>query len=212
MPRQLESWHMKLLLTLAVLALVVGCSEAPTTTAEKKTPKTLEPLTGRQAFQRMYVTARLWAPDCEGLELKSLQLSTVKAGPGQAGVWQCKFVSAARGRVRAYTWSAIDSEEEGLHQGVFGGQEEAWSGPQGQSRPFLIQALKIDSDQAYDTAAKKSEEFLKTKPTKPVNYILALTPRFPDLTWRVMWGETVGTSDYSVFVDATTGIFLERVH
>jgi hypothetical protein len=38
------------------------------------------------------------------------------------------------------------------------------------------------------------------------------TKRFPDVTWRVIWGESVGTSDYSVYVDATTGQYLERMH
>src|SRR5438876_151399 len=33
----------------------------------------------------------------------------------------------------------------------------------------------------------------------------------PDLTWRVIWGDSVGTSNFSVFVDATTGEYLETM-
>ncbi len=46
----------------------------------------------------------------------------------------------------------------------------------------------------------------------PVNFILEWTPRFPNLAWRVLWGESVSTSPYSVFVDATNGQFLEKMH
>lgn len=202
---------MKQFLALTLLAALVGCSDSAQKAAEKKEDaKPLEPATGRQAFQQMYPMARTWAPDCQGLQMRSIQLAEVKAGNGRAGAWQCTFVSAGRGRARTYTWSAVESEGN-LHKGVFAAQEESWSGPRGQSQPFLIQALKVDSDEAYDVAAKKAEDYLKRKTTKPVNYILELTPRFPDLTWRVMWGESVGTSDYSVFVDASTGKFLERV-
>ena len=42
-----------------------------------------------------------------------------------------------------------------------------------------------------------------TKP--PVNFLLEFTPRFPDPVWRVMWGDTAGLAQYTVFVDAATG-------
>ena len=32
------------------------------------------------------------------------------------------------------------------------------------------------------------------------------------LTWRVIWGDSVSSSDYSVYVDATTGTYLEKAH
>ena len=42
-------------------------------------------------------------------------------------------------------------------------------------------------------------------------YLLEQTSRFPDLAWRIVWGESVSASKYSVFVDASTGEFLEKV-
>jgi len=45
-----------------------------------------------------------------------------------------------------------------------------------------------------------------------VIFLMQLTKRFPDVTWRVVWGGSVGTSDYSVFVDGSTGQYLERMH
>ena len=73
--------------TLLALVALTGCSEAPKVATEEKKepPKALEPLTGRQAYQQMYISARSWAPDCQPLQLKSIQLKEVKAPAGQAG-------------------------------------------------------------------------------------------------------------------------------
>ena len=71
-------------------------------------------------------------------------------------------------------------------------------------------AIRVDSDEAYKTAAAKSADYIKKNPNKPVMFLMELTKRFPDVTWRVIWGASVGTSDYSVFVDGTTGQFLTR--
>jgi hypothetical protein len=197
-------------LALTLLALV-GCTDTPSSTEQKKeAAKPLDPITGRQAYQQMYVSARGWAPDAQPLQLKSLQFREVKAPPGKAGAWQCMFISPGRNRARSYTWSAIESEGN-LHKGVFAGIEESYS-PSGQAQPFLTAAIRTDSDEAYETAAKKSADFLKKNPDMQVNYILEKTPRYPDLAWRILWGESVGTSPYSVFVDATNGKFLEKMH
>ena len=201
---------MKITATLLMLAALAGCSDSSKTTVEKKEPpKALEPLTGRQAFQQMYISARGWAPDCEPLKLNNIPLAEVKAPPGKSGAWQCVFVSPSRSRAKTYTWSAVEAEGN-LHKGVFAGPDESYS-PSGQERPFPIAAIKIDSEEAYAEAAKKAAEFLKKSPDKPVNFLLEQTPRFPDLAWRVFWGESIGTSEYSVFIDATTGQFLERI-
>ena len=68
----------------------------------------------------------------------------------------------------------------------------------------------MDSDEAYETAAKESADYIKKNPGKPVVFLMELSKRFADVTWRVIWGDSVGTSDYSVFVDGTTGKYLER--
>jgi len=208
---------MRFAATLLALVALVGCSEPPkatsttSTTAEQKkeAPKTLEPLTGRQAYQQMYISARSWAPDAQPLQLKSLQLTEVKAPAGKAGAWQCTFVSPGRGRARSYTWSAIESSGN-LHQGVFAGQEESYTASR-QMLPFLTAAIKADSDEAYDESMKRSTEFAKRLEKAPVNFILEQTPRFPYVAWRVFWGESVSSSEYTVFINATTGQFLERV-
>lgn len=193
-----------------LLALsLAGCSDSPKTAEKKEPPKPLEPLTGRQAFQQMYVAARQWAPDCQPLKLNNIPLAEVKAPAGKSGAWQCIFVSPGHNRAKIYTWSAIEADGN-LHKGVFAGQEESYS-PSRQEQPFLIAALKTDSDEVYETSAKKAADYMKKSPGKPVNFLLEKTPRFPNLAWRVFWGESIGTSEYSVFVDATSGQYLERV-
>ena len=74
-----------------------------------------------------------------------------------------------------YTWSAIESEGN-LHKGVFGGSEESYS-PSRQQQPFVAAAVRTDSDEAYESAVKKSADFLKKNPnmsiasvtTRPLN-------------------------------------------
>jgi hypothetical protein len=198
------------LLPLTLFLFLAACSDAPKTAEQKELAKPLEALTGRQAFQQMYPQARGWAPDAQPLQIRSLNLAEVKADKGKAGVWQVIFVSPARAKAKTYSWSAVEAEGN-LHQGVFGGIEETYT-PRGDSTPFEIAAIKVDSDEAYATAAKESAEYIKKNPDKPVIFLMELGKRFPDVTWRVIWGDSVGTSDYSVFVDGSTGKYLERMH
>jgi len=144
------------------------------------------------------------------LQIASLNLAQLKTDAGKAGAWQVIFVSPSRGKAKTYTYSALEGDGN-LHEGVFGGLEEDYTA-RGDSSPFQIAAIKVDSDEAYKTAAEKSAEYLNKNPDKPVMFLMELTKRFPDVTWRVVWGASVGTSDYSVFVDGSTGQYLERMH
>lgn len=201
------------LATLAVLLLFSGCSEAPKAVEKKEPEKPAEPVSGNTAFFRMYTAARGWAGDIEPLRMVSIHLREVKAVPGKAAAWQATFVSPSKQRARSYTYSVIEAEGN-LHKDVFAGNEESWRGPQGMVKPFVIPGLKIDSDAAYETAVKKGKkaaEYVKLNPDKNISFLLELNKKFPDLTWRVIWGESVGTSNYSVFVDATTGEYLETM-
>lgn len=200
-------------LLLPALLVLAACSEAPKTETAKKEPaKPPEPLTGRQAFQMMYPQARLWAPDAQPLRVRNLQVTGVQAEKGKAGAWEAMFVSPSKGKSRVFTYSVVEAEGN-LHQGVFGGIDDDYSvTAQHSSQPFLIVALKTDSDQAYDAAAKVSADYIKKNPDKPVSFLLELTKRYPDVTWRVIWGDSISTSDYSVFVDASTGKVVAEAH
>lgn len=198
-------------LAFSLLLALTACSEAPKTENAKAPETPPEPVTGRQAFQKMYPPARGWALDAVPLQLKSIDLTQVKADKGKTGAWQAIFVSPSRGKSKTFTYSAIEAEGN-LHKGVFSGLEEDFAVGRGPAALFDIAAIKEDSDQAYEVAAKQSADYLKKNPDKPMSYVLERTNRFPDLAWRVIWGESVGTSDYSVYVDASTGKFLEKMH
>jgi hypothetical protein len=197
------------LLVVSALAALSACSNSEQIAEKKEEAKPLEPRSGREAFQSMYVSARGWQHDATPMQLKSIPLAAVKAEPGKSGAWQAIFVSPSAGRARTYTWCAIEMEGN-LHKGVFAGPDESWSGPSGTTQPFPAIALKVDSDEALKTAVSRSEDYVSKHPNAPVFFLLEQDRRFPDLVWRVLWGESIATSDYSVFVDATTGALLTR--
>ena len=190
----------------ACCLLLASCSDS-TVKEPAKTPEKPEPITGRHAFQQMYPMVRSWAVDAMPVVLQSINLPQVKGTAGKAGAWEVIFYSPTTGKTKMYTWSAVEAEGN-LHQGVFAGQEESL----GSRKPFPVVAIQQDSDQAYKAAVEKSADYVKKNPGKPVTYVLEMTNRFPQLVWRVVWGESLGTSEYSAFVDAATGQFLGTVH
>jgi hypothetical protein len=193
---------MRFLFPLAAILFLSACSDTP---AETKAPeKPLEPITGRQAFQYTYPAARGWANDAEPLRIRSMYLAEVNPQNGAAGIWEITYVSPSRGMARVYTWSATEGEGN-LHKGVFAGQQQTWR-EGGQERHFPSAAIKVDTPEALSKAEENSESYLKQPGKKPsVTYLLEYTPRFPDPTWRVLWGASVGAAERQVFVDATTG-------
>src|ERR1700690_588686 len=113
---------MRIFLAAAAMFLA-GCSEdqAP---AKKAAEPPSAPITGRQAFQYVYGSSRIWASDSMPLTVRSLNVAGIMPEDGKAAAWEVIFVSGTQGRARTYTWSAV--EAEGLHKGVFPGQQESW--------------------------------------------------------------------------------------
>jgi hypothetical protein len=196
----------------ALFLLLTGCSE-PTKTTEKKKEEKLEPATGQSALYKMYQMARSWAPDAQVLKMNSILMSEVRdVPPGSSAAWQATFTSAARSQARTYTYSIVEGEGN-LHKGVFAGLEEGWSGPRSGNTPFLMLAVKVDTDAAYKTAvANGGAEYDKKNPGKPISVLLEKVTKHPDPVWRIIWGESAATSNFSVYVDASTGEFKEKLH
>jgi hypothetical protein len=185
------------------ILVLAGCtSEAPKPVKPVEEPP--KAITGRSAFYKMFPAARVWSADAQGIQLKSLALQEVQGPPGTAGAWQAIFVSPSLHKMKTFTWSAVDAPGN-LKQGVFQSDQGEFTGKLDQALPFYNQALQIDSDEAF-----KALETPVVAGT-PINFLLEFTGRFPDLTWRVMWGESVGTASKSGFVDATTGKVAEKV-
>jgi len=205
------SMRVPLLLSICGLALVLAaCSEQPVKT-EKKVEKPAEPVTGQSALFHMYQVARLWSSDAQILQMHSMHLTEIPDVHGKAGAWQATFASESRNQARVYTYSVIDADPN-LHEGVFPSQPESWAGPASGSQPFVIAAVKIDTDAAYKTALKEAGASGKANAKQTIAFVLDKQKKFTNPSWRVIWGESIGTSGLSEFIDASTGEYLETMH
>ena len=195
-----------------IITLTLGSCSGPSPEVKKarEPEKPPEPIGAQYAFFQMYASARTWIPDVQALSLVSLPISEVKPGGGKFGAWRAYFVSESRSRGRTYTYSVVESKENNIYKGVYGGLEEPYA-RHGQSMPFLAVALKKDSTSAYETAQAKGAEYARKNPDKPITLQLERTPRFPNPAWRVIWGESAGTSNFSIYVDATSGEYLQTM-
>jgi hypothetical protein len=191
------------LAAVACALLMAGCSDTKPAAKPKTAPKAAEPVTGQTAFWKMYMSARAWAPDVQPLTLRNMPAGPGKTETGKADAWEAIFVSQAKSQSRTFTYS--------MAQDVMPQVAEGWSGPMGQQRPWPIAAFKVDSDKAWAEALEQSKEYAAKNKDKPVNFLLEMNARYPDLSWRVYWGETIATSNYSVVVDASTGKYLEKL-
>jgi hypothetical protein len=192
--------------------LLVSCSEQPQPAAKKEPAKAAEPVTGKSALYKMYQKARAsWSGDARVLKMNSILVTDVPQVPGKAGAWQATFTSESLGRARTYTYSVVE-QEGNLHEGVFEMQEESWSGPAGAASNFDIRAVSADTDAAYKTALENAGGYDKKNPGMTISFLLERVPKFADPVWRVIWGESAGTSSFSVYVNASQGTFLEKMH
>jgi hypothetical protein len=192
----------------ALAMLLVGCSDQPPAET-KKAPEPARPVTGQTALYRMYQVARSWSSDVEVLRMNSMHLTEVPEEHGKAGAWQAAFVSESKNAARTYTYSVVEAEPN-IHQGVFPGPTESWSGPSGDTKPFLIAAVKTDTDAAYKTASEHATGAPKNPPI--ISFLLEKPNKFSDAAWRVIWGESLGTAGVSVYIDASLGTYLETLH
>jgi len=185
--------------------MLTGCSEEPAATVKKKA----EPVTGQTALYRMYQVARSWAPDAEVLKMNSIHLTEVPAVRGEAGAWQAEFTSASKSAQRTYTYSVVESEGN-LHEGVFPGPVDSWAGPA--TQPFVVGGVKVDTDAAYKKALTKADEYDVKNSKQTISFELGKQESSENPAWRVIWGESAGTSGLSVLVDATTGEYIKTLH
>lgn len=199
------------LVGLCGLVLTLGGCSDQSGTAEKKVDKPVEAVTGQSALYRIYQVARSWAPDAQILRMNSIHVTEVPDVRGKAGAWTATLASEGQMQARVYTYSVVETEPN-LHQGVFPSHPESWTGPGRGSLPFVIAAVKIDSDAAYKTALSHATEAAKQNQKQTISFVLEKIDRFTDPVWRVIWGESLGTSALSVYVDASTGSYLETMH
>jgi hypothetical protein len=196
------------------ILLLAGCSsQAPqptTKTAEPAKAEKKEPVQslGREAFQRMFVSAHGWAADAKPFRLESQPSSESTGKDGKATIWRSGFASLSRRGIKSFLWSGSqlpDAPSPGVSSGV----EDTYNPSNSSTQTFDFAFLKIDSDKAYETTLKHGgEKLMKANPNQPVMYTLDWSARENVLTWHVIFGTGLQDAKLRVAVNASTGDFI----
>lgn len=200
----------KLLMAMAALVLMAGCSSEPSKPAatEKPQPKVPELVTGRAAFQKVYIAARGWARDAQPYRLESLLTADSKGKDGKSAVWRGSFASAARPGAKPYVWSGEDAPDA-PSRGISPGTEDNYSPANSSTQVFDAAFLKVDSDKALEVAQKHGgDKVLEKSPTTPVFYMLDWSRPTSELIWHVIYGDSRDDAKLTVSVNASTGEFI----
>ena len=189
------------------LMMMTACSSEPAKPAqvEKPQPKPAEFLTGRAAFQKIYIAARGWARDAQPYRIESMITDDSKGKDGKSGVWRASFGSPAQRGVKAYTWSGEASSDRGINPGT----EDTYSPTNTSTQIFDVAFLKIDSDKALEVAQKHGGDKLLAKaPDTPILYMVDWSTPTAELVWHVIYGANPYEAKLKVAVNANTGEFI----
>src|SRR6516165_11998331 len=197
------------------VTLLVSCSAenktattAPAQPAARPAIKQPQYETGRTAFQRMFLAARLWAADVKPFRLQSQFTADAPTAEGKAGLWRASFASPSKRMMKLFAWSGLVGPDA-PEQGISFSAEDSWSAGNTSTQPFDIAFLKTDSDKAYEVAQKNGgEKLLSKNPKEPVTFALAWDSANNQLVWHVLYGDNPSQATLRIAVDATTGAFL----
>jgi hypothetical protein len=114
------------------------------------------------------------------------------------------FASEAKGMKRAFTTSVFDVSVT-LRKGTFPDSPAQWADDK---RAMPIAAIHTDTDKAYAVAMEHAADYSKKNPDMPIAYYLELDRNVSLPMWRVIWGQSVGTSTFSVLVEAASGTYI----
>jgi hypothetical protein len=200
----------KLLMAMLALLLLAGCSSEPTQPAktEKPQPKPPEFVTGRTAFQKLYIAAHGWARDAQPYRLESMVTADSKGREGKAAVWRASFGSALQRGVKPYIWSGEDSQDA-PSRGINPGTEDNYNPTNSSTHIFDVAFLKLDSDKALEVAQKHGgDKLLAKEPDTPILYMVDWSNPTSELIWHVIYGTNPYEAKLKVAVNASTGDFL----
>jgi len=198
----------KLVVAMLGLAMLVGCTSEPTKPAEPEKPKGPDVLTGREAFQKMFIQARHWATDAQPYRLQSQANSDSKGRDGKSAIWRSGFASPGQMRAsKPFMWSGTDASDA-PSRGVSFGTEDTYSPTNTNTRIFDTAYLKTDSDAAFNVAQKHGgDKVLEKNPDLPVIYILDFN-RSNELVWHVIYGADRDNAKLRIAVNASTGDYM----
>jgi hypothetical protein len=201
----------------ALFLLLVGCSSGPsekskqpkkTTTPAKSEPaEQPEYLTGRDAFQKLYIAARNWSPDSKPLSVESLPRKDDKRD-GTASVWSARFASPQRGQVRSFMWSGAVGEGA-PEPGITPGGQDTYSPGNASTQPFDPAYLQTDTDNALKVADKHAPAEAKKDKASPLKFKLFNDTSKQRLLWRVIYGPSEYNAKAVVDISARDGGFVK---
>jgi hypothetical protein len=204
----------RLVVLLAALAALAACSsdQQPAAKSEPAKPEKKAPLlySGREAFQKMYLSAHLWVADAKPYRLESQVNAESNGKDGKATIWRSGFASLSRRGLKSFLWSGSQLPNA-PSPGVSSGVEDTYNPSNSSTQAFDFAFLKIDSDKAYEVALKHGGDKLEKESKgkgQPVFYILDWSPRENILVWHVIFGTDQQDAKLRVAVNASTGDFL----
>jgi hypothetical protein len=193
---------------LVMLALLAGCeSNTPQAPQAKPEPKPPELLTGRAAFQKVFIAARNYAADVKPFRIESTPSVDGNGQDGKSAIWRASFASALQHGVKPFIWSGSNAPDA-PSRGVSPGNEDTYNPSNASTQIFDVAFLKVDSDQAFAEAQKHGgDRILEKDPKTPVIYICDWNHNTNELIWHVIYGDSRETAKLTVAVNATTGAF-----
>ena len=200
----------KLLMAMMALVLMAGCTSPPSQPAqtEKLQPKPPEFLTGRAAFQKLYIAARGWARDAQPYRIESLTTGDSKGKEGKSAVWRAFFASALQHGVKPYVWSGEEAPDA-PSRGISPGSEDNYSPTNSSTQIFDVVFLKTDSDKALEVAQKHGgDKVLAKAPETPIIYMVDWSKPTGELIWHVIYGNSQYDAKLKVAVNANSGEFI----
>jgi len=200
----------KLLVAMLGLTILTGCTSEPAkpVQTEKPKPKTTEAVTGRSAFQKLYISARGWARDAQPYRLESQITADWKGKDGKSAIWRAYFASPNQRGVKPFIWSGSQAPDA-PSSGITPGNEDTYNPTNSSTRVFDTAFIKLDSDKALEVAQKHGgEKILQKNPDNPIVYVLNWDGVTNELIWHVIYGDSPEDAKLRVAVNASNGEFL----
>jgi len=204
---------MKILLACCLAVALLGLSNCESgsapeqSSAPKQESKTAQKHTGREAFQRLLVAARGWAPDAQPFRMQSGVTKEFPGHDGQAVIWTASFASAGRRSMKTFQWSGVNSPDMPA-PGISSGTEDSYNPANSSTRVFEMVFFKTDSPTAFSVAQKHGgAKILKQDPNQPVTYTLDWDNGQNSLLWHVNYGTSPSDAKLRIAVSASVGTF-----
>jgi hypothetical protein len=190
----------------ATLMLTSCNSSAPPKASE--TQKPAEYLSGREAFQTLYVSAHGVAGDVKPYRMESRYTKDSPARDGKSGLWRADFASPSKKISKTFSWSGL-AGPDAPERGVSHGADDPYNPGNTSTQIFDTRYLKIDSNEAFKVAQQHGgSKLTNADPNQPIFYSLDFDGRQNQLIWHVIYGSSQYDAKLNVLVDASSGQFL----